>query len=81
MPTKAISPQVLVAERRQAVTPGPIGPEELIGRHIENARAQLADGRERLKAARRRVVQLEDAVAGWERLAAEMRAVRAHDAA
>jgi hypothetical protein len=58
-----------------------VSPELLIGRHVENARRQLADGRERLKGARRRVVQLEDALCGWERLAGEMRAMRDRRAA
>ena len=48
-------------------------PEVLVERHVENARRQLAEARERLKAARRRVVQLEDAVGNWERFAAELR--------
>ncbi len=72
MPTKVET----VPERRHLVTPESVSPEELIARHIENARERLADGRERLKAARRRVVQLEDALISWERLAGEMRAVR-----
>jgi len=61
--------------------PSTVSPEALIERHVENARHQLADGRERLKAARRRVVQLEEAVHNWERLAAEMRANRARNVA
>jgi phage shock protein A len=70
-----------VPERRHTTTPDSVSPEDLIARHISDAREQLADGRERLKAARRRVVQLEDALANWERLAAEMRAKRARSAA
>lgn len=51
-----------------------VSPELLIYRHIEDARLQLEEGRERLKGARRRVVQLEDALRSWELLAAQMRA-------
>ncbi len=57
--------------------PEPVSPENLVARHIENARDQLAVGREHLKRARRRVVQLEDALGNWERLGAEVRA-KAH---
>lgn len=60
-------------ERRQTVGEEPVSPEALIARHVENARRQLADARESLKAARRRVVQLEDALCNWERFAAEIR--------
>jgi hypothetical protein len=60
-------------ERRQTAVPEPVSPEELIERHVESARRQLADARESLKAARRRVVQLEDALCNWERFAAELR--------
>ncbi|MGZ4689187.1 MAG: hypothetical protein ACXVKA_04430 [Acidimicrobiia bacterium] len=49
-----------------------VSPERLIERHVEDARRQLAEGRERLKAARRRVVQLEEALENWERLRIEM---------
>jgi uncharacterized membrane protein YccC len=47
-------------------------PERLVVHQVEQARAQLADARERLKAARRRVVELEDAVANWEEFANEV---------
>ncbi len=60
-------------DRRQTTTPPSVQPEVLVERHVENARRQLAEARERLKAARRRVVQLEDAVGNWERFAAELR--------
>lgn len=46
--------------------------ERLVVHHVEAARAQLAEARERLKAARRRVVELEDAVSNWEELANEV---------
>ena len=61
------------AERRQTRVNEAVTPEELIERHVENARRQLAEARESLKAGRRRVVQLEDALANWERFAAEVR--------
>jgi hypothetical protein len=59
-------------ERRQTASSPSISPEVLVERHVENARRQLAEARERLKGARRRVVQLEDALANWERFAAEL---------
>lgn len=65
-----------ISERRQTVVPDPVSPEALIARHVENARRQLAEARENLKASRRRVVQLEDALCNWERFAAEMRRTR-----
>jgi hypothetical protein len=58
-----------------------VSPELLIARHIENARQQLLEGRERLKQARRRVVQLEEALSSWERLAGELRATKDRPAA
>ena len=61
------------AERRQTRVNEALTPEELIERHVENARRQLAEARENLKAGRRRVVQLEDALSNWERFAAEVR--------
>lgn len=70
---EATNPQ----ERRQTVSSPTVSPETLVSRHVENARRQLAEARERLKAARRRVVQLEDALQNWERFAAELR--EAHD--
>lgn len=60
-------------ERRQTVVPESVSPEDLIERHVDSARRQLADARENLKAARRRVVQLEDALCNWERFATELR--------
>jgi hypothetical protein len=61
------------SERRQSAGSPAVSPEELVHRHVDDARRQLADARERLKAARRRVVQLEDAVCNWERFAADLR--------
>jgi hypothetical protein len=64
-------------DRRQTTEPDePVSPEALVERHIESARRQLAEARERLKAARRRVVQLEDAVCNWERFATDLRQYR-----
>jgi hypothetical protein len=73
------SDQPPIAERRHTVVPDPVSPEALVARHIENARRQLAEARENLKASRRRVVQLEDALCNWERFAAEMRRMRGGD--
>ncbi len=66
-------------DRRQTATPASVRPEVLVERHVENARRQLAEARERLKAARRRVVQLEDAVGNWERFAVELRQTYGND--
>jgi len=60
-------------ERRQTPASDAVSPEQLIARHVDSARRQLADARENLKAARRRVVQLEDALCNWERFATELR--------
>jgi hypothetical protein len=74
--TTVRSEEPTAPERRQTAGEEPVTPEALIARHVENARRQLADARESLKAARRRVVQLEDALCNWERFAAQIR----HDA-
>jgi hypothetical protein len=71
--TSAVQSGPLTAERRKTVASATISPEALIARHIDAARRQLADAREGLKAARRRVVQLEDALCNWERFAEELR--------
>jgi len=68
--------ETVTPERRQTKNSEAVSPEALIERHVENARRQLADARENLKAARRRVVQLEDALRNWERFAAELRRSR-----
>jgi hypothetical protein len=70
----------VIAERRLTSAPESVSPEDLIQRHVENARRQLADARENLKASRRRVVQLEDALCNWERFAAELRRERGNRA-
>jgi hypothetical protein len=67
------TPPMVAAERRTSVGDDGVGPETLVQRHVDSARRQLAEAREQLKAARRRVVQLEDAVCNWERFAAEVR--------
>jgi hypothetical protein len=75
--TSAAAEPIVAQERRQTVSSPSVSPDTLVARHVENARRQLAEARERLKAARRRVVQLEDALGNWERFAAEVR--NAHD--
>ena len=72
-PAIDLTESAVTAERRQTAASPSVSPEVLVGRHVDNARRQLAEARERLKAARRRVVQLEDAVGNWERFAAELR--------
>ena len=67
------SEETVTPERRQTAASPSVQPEVLVERHVENARRQLAEARERLKAARRRVVQLEDVVGNWERFAADLR--------
>jgi len=67
-------------ERRATATTEAVSPETLIERHVDSARRQLADARENLKAARRRVVQLEDALCNWERFAGELRRARGNGA-
>jgi hypothetical protein len=69
----AVTDSTVSPERRQTAASPSVSPEVLVDRHVENARRQLADARERLKAARRRVVQLEDALCNWERFAGELR--------
>ena len=70
------APDALTARERrhpmQSPSVTPVTPERLIARHVEDARRDLAVGRERLKDARRRVVQLEEALVNWERLAGEL---------
>jgi hypothetical protein len=44
----------------------------LVDQSLRSAELQLLDAREALKDARRRVVQLEDALEGWRRLRDEM---------
>jgi hypothetical protein len=64
------------ATRDRRVQPLPdspgASPERIVVHQVEQARLQLAEARERLKAARRRVVELEDAVRNWEEIANEV---------
>lgn len=78
-PTRRVTHTVTPGRERHQPDSGPsVSPELMIGRHVENARRQLDEARERLKAARRRVVQLEDALTNWERLSGELRAMNHH---
>lgn len=52
-------------ERRSPTGTPSLVPNELIDRSLRSAHAQLLAAREDLKAARRRVVGLEDAVESW----------------
>lgn len=56
-------------------------PERLLANQIEATRVQLDEARGRLKDARRRVVQLEEALTHWERLATELLARREREGA
>ncbi len=53
-----------------------LSPECLLANQIDAARDQLGDARERLKGARRKVVQMEEALANWEHIACELLARR-----
>ena len=48
----------------------------LVDQSLRSAELQLLDAREALKEARRRVVQLEDALEGWQRLREQMARAR-----
>jgi hypothetical protein len=62
-----------VAERRRFARFGDsVGVPTLFDQSLRSAELQLQDAREALKDARRRVVQLEDAVEGWRTLRDEM---------
>lgn len=54
-----------VTDRRTSRYPADLTPRELVEAQLRAAQCQLAQARESLIAARRRVVQLEDAVANW----------------
>jgi hypothetical protein len=61
------------AERRRLGRFGdPIPVPTLVDQSLRSAELQLLDAREALKEARRRVVQLEDALDGWRRLREQM---------
>ena len=73
MPDRSANVAMSVMHRSETELPTSVSPELLVARHVEDARRQLTLAREQLKGARRRVVQLEDAVTSWERLAHEVR--------
>ncbi len=52
-------------DRRTFRSPANLTPRELVEAQLRAAQCQLAQARESLIAARRRVVQLEDAVTNW----------------
>ena len=54
-----------VTDRRTSRYPANLTPRELVEAQLRAAQCQLAQARESLIAARRRVVQLEDAVSNW----------------
>lgn len=55
-------------ERRSVVSAGSVPPAILVARSRAAAEHQLHDARAALRAARRRVVQLEDALESWRSL-------------
>lgn len=60
-------------ERRDALTSGgSSAPAAIVATWVQAAERQLLEAREDLKAARRRVVQMEDVVASWEGFAAAL---------
>ena len=67
---------IVRAERRRNRTRGLDSPHSLVLANAVTSRQQLHDARENLKAGRRRVVQLEDAVANWDDLAAQLKPVQ-----
>ena len=65
-PRSGCSPRgVRPPERRSVVSGGSVPPATLMARSRAAAKHQLHDAREALRAARRRVVQLEDAFESW----------------
>jgi hypothetical protein len=65
-------------ERRRFARYGdPVPVPTLVDQSLRSAELQLLDAREALKEARRRVVQLEDALEGWRALREEMLRARA----
>ena len=67
------APSVPPSERRRRGRYGnPIPVPTLVDQSLRSAELQLLDAREALKEARRRVVQLEDALEGWQRLREQM---------
>jgi len=60
-------------ERRDALTSGgSSAPAAIVATWVQAAERQLLEAREELKAARRRVVQMEDVVTSWEGFAAAL---------
>ena len=59
-------------ERREVSTSGSPAPAVIVASWVHAAERQLLEAREELKAARRRVVQLEDVVTSWEGFAATL---------
>lgn len=76
--TTPMTDHLLSTDRRTQSLPtrDVLTPERLLANQIEATRRQLDEARERLKSDRRRVVQLEEAVAHWERFACELLARR-----
>ena len=71
MQTVTLHPCGTLRDRRR-FRPDSETPRQLALASLAGSRHQLADARENLKAGRRRVVQLEDAVANWEVVAAQL---------
>jgi hypothetical protein len=72
------SDDVITDRRTNSLGNDPMAsPERLVVHNVERARQQLSEARENLKSARRRVVQLEDAVRNWEELATALLRPRA----
>jgi hypothetical protein len=59
--------------RRFARYDEPVAAAQLVEQSLRSAELQLLDAREALKEARRRVVQLEDALAVWHEVREELR--------
>ena len=60
-------------ERRDAlISGGSSAPAAIVATWVQAAERQLLEAREALKAARRRVVQMEDVVTSWESFAAAL---------
>jgi hypothetical protein len=74
MPTTDALSMARVAhiERRRYRTRDVDSPAASVLANVATSREQLDDARENLKASRRRVVQLEDAVANWKEIAAQL---------
>ncbi len=66
-----------VIERRSVGRSHDVPPETILADTIWAAEHQLADAREHLRAARRRVVQLEEVVEGWRDIAGRLERPRA----